>query len=112
MDCIRTMNLDTNKDLTYVNIYTFIHFYTFISVVWLEMAGADKASKMEHFDFFQGLLHLGCLICSSNATAYLTTFGYAVFSGVTITGISEADSFSIILYGLLAVYCFRKKTLP
>ena len=63
------------------------------------MAGTDKTSKMEHFDFFRGVLHLGCLISSSYATAYLTTFGYAVFSGVTVTGISEVDSFSIILYG-------------
>ena len=63
------------------------------------MAKTDKTSKMEHFDLLHGVLHLGCLICSSYATAYLTTFGYAVFSGVTITGISEVDSFSIILYG-------------
>ena len=63
------------------------------------MAGTDKTSKMEHFDIFRGVLHLGCLICSSYATAYLATFDYAVFSGVTITGISEVDSFSIILYG-------------
>ena len=63
------------------------------------MAGTDKTSKMEHFDFFRGVLHLGCLICSSYATAHLTTFDYAVFSGVTKTGISEVDSLSIILYG-------------
>ena len=63
------------------------------------MAGTDKTSKMEHFDFFRVVLNLGCLICSSYATAYLTTFGYAVFRGVTITGISEVDYFSIILYG-------------
>ena len=69
------------------------------SVVWLEMAGTDETSKIEHFGFFRGMLDLGCLICSIYATAYLTTFCYAVFSGVTITGISEVDSFSIILYG-------------
>ena len=63
------------------------------------MAGTDKTSKMERIDFFRGVLHLECLICSSYATAYLTTFGHAVFSGVTVTGISEVDSFSIILYG-------------
>ena len=63
------------------------------------MAGTDKTSKMKHFEFFRGVLHLGCLICSSYAAAHLTTFGYAVFSGVTITGISEVGSFSIILYG-------------
>ena len=63
------------------------------------MAGTDKTSKMECFDFFRRVLRLECLTCSSYATAYLTTFGHAVFSGVTITGISEVDSFSIILYG-------------
>ena len=76
------------------------------------MAGTDKTSKVEHFDFFRRVLHLGCLICSSYATAYLTTFGYAVFSGVTITGISEVDSFFHYTLWLLAVYCFWKKTLP
>ena len=74
------------------------------------MAGTDKTSKMEHFEFLRAVLRLGCLICSSYATAYLTTFDYAVFSGVTRTGISEVDSFSITR--LLAVYCFWKKTLP
>ena len=62
------------------------------------MAGTDITSKMERLDF-RGVLHLEYLICSSYATAYITTFGHAVFSGVTVTGISEVDSFSIILYG-------------
>ena len=63
------------------------------------MAVTDKTSKMERLDLFRGVLHLECLICSSYATGYLTTYGHAVFSGVTVTGISGVDSFSIILYG-------------
>ena len=54
---------------------------------------------MERFDYFRGVLHLGCLICSSCATAYLTTFSQIIFSGATITCISEVDSFYIIIYG-------------
>ena len=68
-------------------------------MVWLEIAGTDNTFKMEHFDFFCGVLHFGGFISSSYAIAHVTTFGYAVFSGVTVTGISEVDSFSIILYG-------------
>ena len=60
------------------------------------MAGADEASKMEHFDYFRGGLHLGCLVSSSYTTVYLTTFGHVVFSGVTIanyvTGVTTAFS--------------------
>ena len=63
------------------------------------MAGTDKTSKMERIDLFRGVVHLEYLICSNYATAYLTTFGHAVFRGVTVTVISEVDSFSIILYG-------------
>ena len=64
---------------------------------------------MERFDYFRRVLHLGCLICSSYATAYLTTFSHAVFSGVTITGISEVDSFSIILYDFQPFTAFGKR---
>ena len=67
-------------------------------MVWLEIAGTDRTSKMERFDYFRGVVDLACLICSSYATAYLTTFSHAVFSAVTITGMPEVDSFSIILY--------------
>ena len=95
--------------LTFFNyLFFWWCFYTFISVVWLEMAGTDKTSKMECFDFFCRVLHLECLICSSYATAYLTTFGHAVFSGATITGISEVDSFSITLYGFQPFIAFGK----
>ena len=45
--------------------------------------------RLERFNYFRRALHLGCLISSSCATAYLTTFSQAVFSGVTITGTSE-----------------------
>ena len=72
--------------------------------MWLEIAGTDKASKMECFDYFRRVLHLGCLICSSYATAYLTTFSHAVLSGVTITGISEVNSFSVILSDFCSRY--------
>ena len=72
-------------------------------------AGTDKTSKMERFDFFRRVLHLECLIRCNYATAYLTTFGHAVFSGVTITGISEVDSFSIILYGFWPFIAFGKE---
>ena len=72
------------------------------------MAGTDRTSKMERFDFFRRVFHLECLICSSCATAYLTTFGHAVFSGATITGICEVDSFSITLYGFQPFIAFGK----
>ena len=65
-----------------------------MSVAWLEMAGTDQASKMERFDCFRGALHFGCLVGSSYATVYLTTFTHVVFSGVTIASASEVDSFS------------------
>ena len=58
------------------------------------MAGADQASKMEHFDYFRGALHLGCLVSPSYATVNLTAFGHVVISGVTIASTSEVDSFS------------------
>ena len=67
-------------------------------MVWLEIAVTDRASKMENYDYFRGVVHLACLICSSYATAYLTTFSHVVFRVVTITGMPEVDSFSIILY--------------
>ena len=54
---------------------------------------------MERFDYFRRVLHLGCLIFSCHTTVYLTTFSHTVFSDVTVTGTSEMDSFSIILYG-------------
>ena len=63
-------------------------------MAWLEMAGTDQASTMEHFDYFRGTLHLGCLVSSSYATVYLTKFTHVVFSGVTIASSSEMDSFS------------------
>ena len=58
------------------------------------MAGTDQASKMEHFDYFRRALHLGCLVSSSYATVYLTTFSHVDFSGVTTASTSEVDSFS------------------
>ena len=67
-------------------------------MVRLEIPGSDKTSKMERFDYFHRALYLGCLICSSYATVYLTTFSQVVFSGVTITGTSEMASFSVILH--------------
>ena len=54
---------------------------------------------MERFDYFRRVLHLGCLIFSCHTTVYLTIFSHTVFSDVTVTGTSEMDSFSIILYG-------------
>ena len=48
-------------------------------MAWLEMAGTDQASTMEHFDYFRGTLHLGCLVSSSYATVYLTKFTHVVF---------------------------------
>ena len=91
--------------LTFFNyLFFWWCFYTFISVVWLEIAGTDKTSKIERFHYFRGVLHLGCLICSSYATAYLTTFSHAVLSGVTITGISEVNSFSVILSDFCSRY--------
>ena len=54
------------------------------------------------------MFHLEFLICSSYATAYLTTFGHAFFSCATITGISEVDSFSITLYGFQQFIAFGK----
>ena len=63
-------------------------------MVWLEIAGTDETSKMERFDYFHRALHLGCLISSSCATEYLNTFSYVNFSGATMTGTSEMDSFS------------------
>ena len=75
------------------------------------MAGTDQASKMECFDYFCGELHLGCLVSSSYATVYLTTFSHAVFSGATIASTSEVDSFSEYTQRLLVVDCFCKGTL-
>ena len=63
------------------------------------MAGTDQASKMERFDYFRGALHLGCLVSSSYAIVYLTTFSHVAFSGVTIASTSEVDSFPNILNG-------------
>ena len=68
-------------------------------MAWLEIAGTDRASKMERFDYFHRGLHLGCLISSSFATVYFTTFSHVVFSDVTITSPSEMDSFSNIING-------------
>ena len=66
-----------------------------MSVALLEIGGTDRASKMEHFDYFRGALHLECLISSTCATAYLSVDHHCiVFSGATITGTSEMDSFS------------------
>ena len=58
------------------------------------MAETDQASKMERFDYFRGVPHLGCLVSSSYVTVYLTAFSHVVFSGVTIASSSEVDSFS------------------
>ena len=63
-------------------------------MAWLEIAGVDWTSKMNHFDYFCGALHLGCLISSGYTTVYLTTFNHVVFSGITITSTSEVDCFS------------------
>ena len=48
------------------------------------MAGTDQTSKIERFDYFQGALHLGCLVSSGCATVYLTTYSHIAFSGVTM----------------------------
>ena len=77
----------------------FCSFYTFISVAWLEITGADQTSKIERFDYFREELHLEWLNSSSYATVYLTTFSHVVFSGVTITSISEVGFFPNILNG-------------
>ena len=58
------------------------------------MAGANRASKMERFDYFRRALYLGCLGSSSCTTVYHITFSHAIFSGVPITSTSEMDSFS------------------
>ena len=58
------------------------------------MARTDETSKLERFGYFRRALHLGCLISCSCATVRLTTFSNIVFSGVTVTGTSEMDSFS------------------
>ena len=63
-------------------------------MAWLEIAGVDRTSKMEHSYYFCGALHLGWLISSGYATVYLTTFHHVAFSGVTITSTSEVGSFS------------------
>ena len=65
-----------------------------MSLAWLEMAGTDQASKMEHFDYFHLALHLGCLISFSYATVCLTKFSHVDFSCVIIASTSEVDSFS------------------
>ena len=64
-----------------------------MSVAWLEIAGVDQTSKMEHFDYFCRALHLGWFISSGYATVYLTTFSHIVFSGITITSTPAVDSF-------------------
>ena len=58
------------------------------------MAGANRASKTERFDFFRRALYLGCLGSSSYSTVYQLKFSHAIFSGVPITSTSEMDSFS------------------
>ena len=63
-------------------------------MAWLEISGTDQTSKMESFDYFCRALYLGCLVSSSYATVFLSTFSHVVFSGLTITGTSEMDSFS------------------
>ena len=71
--------------------------------------GLTKYLRWSVLTFFRRVLHLECLIRCNYATAYLTTFGHAVFSGVTITGISEVDSFSIIIYGFWPFIAFGKE---
>ena len=63
------------------------------------MAGANQTSKMKRFDYFRRAHHLGWLISSRYAIVYLTTFSHVVFSGVTITSISEVGFFPNILNG-------------
>ena len=79
-----------------------------MSVAWLEIAGTDETSKIERFHNFNRVFHLECLICSSYAIVYITTFIHVDFSGVTMTGTSEMDSFSIMLLqkGLCLSSCF------
>ena len=76
------------------NYYSFEIFIHLCQWHWLEMAGVDRTSKMEHFDYFCRALHLGWLISSGYATVCLTTFSHVVFSGITTTSTSEVDSFS------------------
>ena len=70
------------------------------------MGGTDETSKIERFHNFNRAFHLGCLICSSYATVYLTTFIHVDFSGVTVTGTSDMDSFSIIVLQKDSVLAF------
>ena len=92
------MNLDTNKELTiltYLLIIIILLIFLYIYINGLARnSWVDRGSKMEHFDYFCGALHLGWLISSGYATVYLTTFDHVVFIGVTVTRTSEMDSFS------------------
>ena len=65
-----------------------------VSIIFINNTDPTDPLKREQHWRNTGALRLGCLISSSYATVYLTTFCHVALSGVTITGTSEMDFFS------------------